>query len=95
MGPYEQVIHVLNFIAPAWGVALMCALVARFLGRGWLPVAPWGVLSQSLVGSLLGALVLCAGVWLLGADGKMATYGALVVTCATAQWWMCSGWRSA
>ena len=29
------------------------------------------------------ALVLLAGLWLTGRDGKMATYAALVLACAT------------
>ncbi len=93
MGPYEQVFHLLGFIAPAYVLAGLCALAARFLARGWLPVAPWSLLTQTLVGGLLGTLVLAAGVWLFAVDGKMVTYGALVLTCASAQWGMCRGWR--
>ena len=37
--------------------------------------------------------VLAAGVLLLGPDGKMTTYAALVVACATAQWLVLAGWR--
>ena len=27
------------------------------------------------------------GLWLFGRDGKMASYGAMVVACASTQWW--------
>ena len=93
MGPLEQIIHTFNFIAPAWGVALFCVLTARWLARRWLPLAHWGVLAQTLVGGLLGTLVLVGGVLWLGVDGKMASYSALIVVCGTAQWLMCRGWQ--
>ena len=93
MGPYEQTIHLLNFIAPAVVLAGLCAVVARVMARWWLPVAPLGLLAQTLVGGLLGSGVLFAGLYVFGVDGKMATYGALVVVCASAQWLMCCAWR--
>jgi hypothetical protein len=51
------------------------------------------LLTQTLVGGLLGSGVLFAGLYLFGVDGKMSTYGALVVVCASAQWLMCCAWR--
>jgi len=45
-----------------------------------------------MVGAVLGSLVLIAGLVVWGVDGKMATYGVLVVVCASAQWVMCRGW---
>jgi hypothetical protein len=32
--------------------------------------------------------VLLGGLWFFGHDGKMATYAALVLACASSQWWM-------
>jgi len=93
MGPLEQIIHTFNFIAPAWGVAVFCVLTARFTARWWLPLARWGLLSQTLVSGVLGTAVLASGLVLWGVDGKMVTYAALVVTCGTAQWLMCGAWR--
>ena len=93
MGPYEQTIHLLNFIAPAWGLALFLALVARLMPRAWLPLATFGLPQQILVNSVLGLVVLCAGLHVWNADGKMATYAVLVITCSTTQWLMCRGWR--
>ena len=93
MGPYEQTIHLLNFIAPAWGLALFCALVARLMPRAWIPLATWGLIQQILVNGLLGVVVLCIGPYVWNLDGKMATYAALVLTCSTTQWLMCRGWR--
>ncbi|MFY8178142.1 MAG: hypothetical protein ACOVKR_01950, partial [Limnohabitans sp.] len=61
-------------MAPAWGVALFCVLVARLTARWWLPLAPWGLLTQTLVSGVLGTFVLVGGLVLWGVDGKMATY---------------------
>jgi hypothetical protein len=38
-------------------------------------------------------LVLLAGLWFFGRDGKMLTYAALVVASATVQWVMLGLWR--
>ena len=93
MGPTEQVIHTFSFMAPAWGAAIFCVLFARLTARWWLPLARWGLLTQTLVSGFLGTAVLVGGLVLWGVDGKMATYGALVITCASAQWMMCKAWR--
>jgi hypothetical protein len=42
---------------------------------------------------VLGVAVLLAGLVVWGADGKMATWGALVLVSATSQWLMCQAWR--
>ena len=93
MGPYEQVLHIFNFMAPAWGVALFGVLAARLLARGGLPLARWRWLTQTLVNGVLGSAVLAGGLVFWGVDGKMATYSALVIVCGTAQWLMCKGWQ--
>ena len=93
MGPLEQVIHTFNFMGPAWGMALFCVLAARLTGRWWLPLARWSLLTQTLVSGVLGTLVLAGGLVLWGVDGKMATYLALVIACASAQWLMCKAWQ--
>jgi hypothetical protein len=93
MGPLEQILHTFSFIAPAWGVALFCVLVARVTSRWWLPLASWSLLKQTMVSGVLGTAVLAGGLVLWGVDGKMATYSALVIACGTAQWLMCKGWQ--
>ena len=93
MGPLEQILHTFSFIAPAWAVALFCVLVARVTSRWWLPLASWSLLKQTMVSGVLGTAVLAGGLVWWGADGKMATYSALVIACGTAQWLMCKGWR--
>lgn len=93
MGPYEQLFHVLNFMAPAWCLALLCALCARAMVRVGLPKAPWSMRAQVLTNGLLGVAVLLGGLALWGVDGKMATWGALVLVSASTQWLMCQAWR--
>jgi hypothetical protein len=38
-------------------------------------------------------VVLAAGLWWFGHDGKMATYAALAVAVATSQWLAGRAWR--
>ncbi|WP_225783852.1 hypothetical protein [Xenophilus sp. Marseille-Q4582] len=83
--------HLMNFLAPAFAVAL--GLVAG--ARGWIRRAPgqpaWW--KQWIVLSATGALVLVLGLVLLGRDGRMATYLALVLACGSVQWLLLQGWR--
>jgi hypothetical protein len=92
MGPLDQLIHLLNFFAPAWGVAFFCVVFAQLAARRWLPESRWGWMRQWSVNAFVGSLVLIAGLVWWGVDGKMATYGVLVLACASVQWTMSRGW---
>jgi hypothetical protein len=85
MGPLDALWHVLNFFAPAFGVALCTSALAKLLWRRELAGASWARLFAW--SALAGTLVLVAGLIVFGRDGRMATYGALVVVTALAQWW--------
>lgn len=80
--------HLLNLFGPAMGMGAVSALFAKLLwwrelkGVGWLWLAGWAVASASLV--------LLIGLAWTGRDGKMITYGAMVLGCAVALWW--AGW---
>lgn len=91
VSPLEFARHLLSFLAPAVAVAVLVALSARVV----LPRAtrPSWWLSVG-VNTVAGVAVLVAGLWIFGRDGKMATYGALVLAVATAQWLSGRGWRS-
>ena len=79
-------LHLLNFLAPALCLPLLLWPMAR-LAFGRPAGAPrWWV--QWGVQAAVGAAVLLAGLWVFGRDGKMATYGALVVVCASSQCWV-------
>ncbi|WP_313312079.1 hypothetical protein [Pulveribacter sp.] len=86
------VIHLLNLFAPALGVALLLVLAShvfmrkRAKGRGWL--------APAAINFVVGGAVLAAGLALLGRDGRMLTYAALAVACATSQWLWLRGWRA-
>ena len=86
MRPLDLLLHLLNFAAPAACVALLMTLVSRIFIRRQ-PLAPvfW---AQCAINFIVSLFVLVAGLWFFGRDGKMASYAALVVCCATSQWWM-------
>lgn len=83
--------HLLNFFAPAVLVPVLLWPMAR-LALGRPAGAPrWWV--QWLVQAAVCALVLLAGLWVWGRDGRMLTYSALVLACASCQWLLQRGWR--
>lgn len=77
--------HVLNLFGPALGVGMIAAGAAKLLWRRELAKASYLRLVLWAFGA--GAAVLLAGVVLLGQDGRIATYGAMVLACALALWW--------
>ena len=90
MGPLAFADHLLSFLAPALGVALGVAVLARLFFRearlrGW-----WVTLGLNFCA---GGAALAAGLWVFGHDGKMVTYAALVLAVATSQWALARGWR--
>jgi hypothetical protein len=91
MPPLDLIDHLLNFIAPALAVALVLALLARWMfGRD--AAAP-GFWVQLAINFLAGVAALSAGLWYFGRDGKMATYAALVLVCGSVQWLWAMGSR--
>lgn len=91
MGPSDLFFHLIGFTAPAVAVAVLVALAARLLMPGRANVRPWWL--ESAINSIVGVLVLVAGLWHFGVDGKMATYAALVLAVASCQWATSRGWR--
>jgi len=81
MSPLDLLIHLANFVAPAFFVALLLVLAGRvLLGR-----SRTGLWAQWAIGFAAGVAVLAGGLALFGRDGMMATYAALVVVCGTVQ----------
>lgn len=89
MGPLDLLIHLLNFVAPALFIAIFTTLVSRMMTRKAPAALTWG--AQAAINFVTGVAVLLLGLWFFGHDGKMATYAALVVCCATSQWVMARG----
>ncbi len=75
--------HVLAFIAPALGVALVLALGLRLRRAG-----RFGLGTQVAILVTGGVLVLLAGLVVFGRDGRVATYAALVFVQGSLAWWL-------
>jgi hypothetical protein len=91
MGFFDLFLHLLSFAAPAVAVGLGAALAARVLMPRHSPGRSWW--AQAALNSIAGVLVLAAGLWHFGVDGKMATYAVLVAAVASCQWACGRGWR--
>ena len=86
-----QLDHLLNFIAPAIAVGLLVAALAPMLMKKARPNHSW--LTQSAINTVACALVLLGGLVVFGHDGKMATYAAMVLVCASSQWLAAKAWN--
>ena len=92
MGPLDTFFHLLSFVAPALAVAFLVALAGRLLlPHGLSPLSWW---LRAAINCIAGVLVLAAGLWYFGVDGKMMTYAALVLVIATAQWLSGRAWKA-
>jgi hypothetical protein len=85
MGPLDAIWHLLNLFGPALGLGLIAPSLAKLLWRRELAKVRWTALAGWVAGA--GAAVQVGGLVLLGRDGRMATYAALVLACAVALWW--------
>ncbi|MFO1211388.1 MAG: hypothetical protein U1E74_01840 [Paenacidovorax caeni] len=72
-------------------MALLLALGGRFVGPKGASSLTW--YAQAAINSIVGCAVLLAGLWWLGRDGRMLTYAALVLACASSRWLLLRGWR--
>jgi hypothetical protein len=91
MGPFDLFLHLLGFVAPAVAVAFLVALAGRIVMPHWSSGLSWW--GQAAISSIVGVLVLAAGLWHFGVDGKMTTYAALAVAVASCQWACSRAWR--
>lgn len=85
MGPLDAMNHIANLLLPALALAALSAGLAKLLWRRDLKPVPWARLA--LPAGLACAAVALAGLVLFGNDGRMATYGAMVLVCALTLWW--------
>ena len=92
MGPLDLLNHLLNFVAPALWLAVLVTLVARLFMKK-RPVA-LAFYAQVAINFVACVMVLALGLWFFGRDGKMFTYTAMALLCATSQWVMLRGWRA-
>jgi hypothetical protein len=84
LGPLDTLWHLLNFVAPAVGVGLLAPAMAKLLWRRRLKPVAWTSLIVWTTGGAAAALL--AGLLVFGRDGRMATYGLVVLASALALW---------
>jgi hypothetical protein len=93
MTAFNLINQLLNFMAPAAGVALLLVLPVRlfsgFFRARRPPAHSWQV--QAAIVFIAGVACLLAGLMLFGRDGKVASYALLAVGAATCQWLLLRG----
>jgi hypothetical protein len=91
MGPIDALIHLGNLFMPALIVGMVSAALAKLLwwralqGVRWSKLALWACVAC--------ALTTIVGLVVFGRDGKMATYGAMVLASSLALMWAAFGPR--
>ena len=90
MSFFDLINHLINFALPAIALGIMVPLFSRLIWRKIL--VKRSLKSQMLITSLAGLTVLIAGLVIFNTDGKMATYGGLVLVATVCQWWF-QGWK--
>ena len=94
MTAYLLTDHILNLMAPAAFVALVLVLLMRLFAafsksKKAARHALWSEVAIIFVANLI---VLIAGLVILGNDGKMAAYAAMVLVAAICKWILERGW---
>jgi hypothetical protein len=84
MSPLQQFWHVMNFLTPALATAAIAAALAKLLWRRELAGRPWILLA--LWAALAGEAAMIGGWILLGRDGALGSYAAMVVAIGLALW---------
>ena len=92
MGPVAALTHLLNFVAPALSLALLFTLAAQFFMKK--RPSTLTLHTQLAINIIASVVVMALGLWLTGRDGKMVSYAAMAVACATSQWLMARGWQA-
>ena len=92
MGLPDLLNHLLNFFAPAFGVALLVTLFAFIFIRKQALAA--GFIRSAAINLFFSCGALVFGLWFFGRDGKMSTYAAMALFCASSQWVVQRGWRA-
>ena len=92
MGLPDLLNHLLNFFAPAFWVALLVTLFAFIFMRK--QALAGGFIRSKAINFVVSCGVLVFGLWFFGRDGKMSTYAAMTLFCASSQWVLQRGWRA-
>ena len=86
MGVVDFTVHLLNFAAPALFIALLVVLLSRILVKKQAVALVW--YAQAAINYIVCMVLMLTGLWYFGRDGTIASYAAMVLGCATSQWWM-------
>jgi hypothetical protein len=78
--------HLLNFAAPAVGVAVLLWGLPRLWPKA--RAGRWAARKELVVLCGLGVVVLLAGLVVFGRDAKMLSYAALVLAQGSLAWWV-------
>jgi hypothetical protein len=89
MGMLDALWHVANLFLPALGLGSVSAALAKLVWRRELAAVAWRRLAGPACA--VSAAVVLAGLVIFGHDGRMVTYGAMVVACAVTMWWQAFG----
>jgi hypothetical protein len=91
MGPIDVFWHLLNLFVPALGLGALAAVASKLLWRRETRALPWWRLA--LGASAAAAAATVGGLLWFGQDGRIASYGAMVVAAALSLWWEVFGRR--
>ena len=78
--------HIANLFAPAWGVALLVAALAKLIWRADLKSVSWR--RMAVWGAAGGSVAVVLALALLGHDGRIVGYGLMLVGISLPQWWL-------
>ena len=95
MTAYLLANHILNFVAPAFFVALLVVAASSRLpgGRSRGGSGRFGWRQQLALVSGVNVLVLAAGLVFFSQDGKLLTYAAMALASALVQWLLLRCWK--
>ena len=85
MGPIDALIHISNLFLPALALAALAPALAKLLWRRELAGVPFRRLA--VPAAAVNCAVVLAALVLMGRDGRMAMYAAMVAGCAVTLWW--------
>lgn len=85
MGALDLTWHIANLFAVPLLMGLIATGLAKLFWRQALARVRWQRLAWAAAAAT--CLTALAGLLIFGRDGRMATYGAMVVACAVALWW--------
>ena len=91
MGLLAFLDHVVNLFVPAVALAAIAAALVKWVWRRDLAAQRWWRLATPA--ALFNAGVTLGGLVLLGRDGRMGTYAAMVLATALTLWWQAFGPR--